>query len=83
MYNYNYATILFVFFSLINPINAQDILRVEEAVQIALENNYQIKIAANELQIDEVSVSVGNAGMLPQVGLNLIDNNSLQYLSQT
>ena len=83
MYNYNYATILFVFFSLINPINAQDILRVEEAVQIALENNYQIKIAANELQIDEVSVSVGNAGMLPQVGLNLIDNNSIQYLSQT
>ena len=83
MYNYNYATILFVFFSLINPINAQDILRVEEAVQIALENNYQIKIAANELQIDEVSVSVGNAGMLPQVGLNLIDNNSVQYLSQT
>ena len=83
MYNYNYATILFVFLSLTNLINAQDILTVEEAVQIALENNYQIKIAANELQIDEVSVSVGNAGMLPQVGLNLIDNNSVQYLSQT
>tara|TARA_R110002020_G_scaffold373464_2_gene584922 strand:+ start:47643 stop:48953 length:1311 start_codon:yes stop_codon:yes gene_type:complete len=83
MYNYNYATILFVFLSLTNLINAQDILTVEEAVQIALENNYQIKIAANELQIDEVSVSVGNAGMLPQVGLNLMDNNSVQYLSQT
>ncbi|ASO04241.1 TolC family protein [Arenibacter algicola] len=83
MYNYNYATILFVFLSLTNLINAQDILTVEEAVQIALENNYQIKIAANELQIDEVSVSVGNAGMLPQVGLNLMDNNSAQYLSQT
>ena len=83
MYNYNYATILFVFLSLTNLINAQDILTVEEAVQIALENNYQIKIAANELQIDEVSVSVGNAGMLPQVGLNLIDNNSVQYLRQT
>ncbi|RAJ08144.1 TolC family protein [Arenibacter echinorum] len=83
MSNYNYATILYVFFSLTNLINAQDILTVEEAVQIALENNYQIKIAANELQIDEVSMSVGNAGMLPQVGLNLIDNNSVQYLSQT
>tara|TARA_R110002167_G_scaffold1061_1_gene4607 strand:- start:1494 stop:2804 length:1311 start_codon:yes stop_codon:yes gene_type:complete len=83
MYNYNYVTILFVFLSLTNLINAQDILTVEEAVQIALENNYQIKIAANELQIDEVSVSVGNAGMLPQVGLNLMDNNSVQYLRQT
>ncbi|MBU2906895.1 TolC family protein [Arenibacter algicola] len=83
MNNYNYATILFVFFGLTNLINGQEILTVEEAVQITLENNYQIKIAANELQIDEVSVSVGNAGMLPQVGLNLIDNNSVQYLSQT
>ena len=61
----------------------QEILTVEEAVQIALENNYQIKIAANELQIDEVSVSMGNAGMLPQVELSLTDNNSIQNLSQT
>ena len=83
MNNYNYVTILFVFFGLTNLLIGQEILTVEEAVQIALENNYQIKIAANELQIDEVSVSMGNAGMLPQVELSLTDNNSIQNLSQT
>ncbi len=62
---------------------SQEILTAEEAVKIALENNYQIKIASNELKIDEVSVSPGNAGMLPQIGANINDNNSLQYLSQT
>ncbi len=62
---------------------SQEILTAEEAVKIALENNYQIKIASNELKIDEVSVSPGNAGMLPQIGASINDNNSLQYLSQT
>ena len=83
MSNYNYITILFILFCFTKPSNAQDILTVEEAVQIALENNYQIKIAANELQIDETAVSMGNAGMLPQVGLSINDNNSIQNLSQT
>jgi outer membrane protein TolC len=83
MSNYNYATILFIFFCFASLGNAQHILTVEEAVQIALENNYQIKIAANELQIDETAVSMGNAGMLPRVGLSITDNNSIQNLSQT
>lgn len=64
-------------------VNAQDILKVQEAVQIALENNYQIKTAANELAIDEVSISRGNAGMLPRIGASITDNNSIQNLSQT
>jgi outer membrane protein TolC len=83
MKNLNYFALLIVFLGLTNILNAQEILTVDEAVQIALENNYQIRIAANELQIDEVSVSIGNAGMLPQVGLNISDNNSIQHLSQT
>ena len=39
MNNYNYATIIFAFFGLTSFISAQEILKVEEAVQIALENN--------------------------------------------
>ena len=62
---------------------AQELLRVEEAVQTALENNYQIRMAANELRIDEYSVSPGFAGMLPVVGATVTDNNSTLYLSQT
>ncbi len=62
---------------------AQEVLTVDEAVQIALENNYQIKIAANDLRIDEVSISPGMAGMLPRIGASINDNNSIQNLSQT
>ncbi|MAU16421.1 MAG: transporter [Muricauda sp.] len=62
--------------------NAQEILTVEEAVKIALENNYQIKTARNELRIDETGVSAGQAGMLPQIDLTLQDDNSVQNLSQ-
>ncbi|MDF0706686.1 MAG: TolC family protein [Bacteroidota bacterium] len=63
--------------------NAQEVLTVEEAVKIALENNYQIKTAKNELRMDEEGVSPGQAGMLPQVTANIVDNNSVQNLSQT
>ncbi|UBZ15013.1 TolC family protein [Flagellimonas marinaquae] len=63
--------------------NAQEVLTVEEAVKIALENNYQIKTAKNDLRMDETAVSPGQAGMLPQVTASIVDNNSVQNLSQT
>ncbi len=78
---YNWA--IFIYFCSSALVAAQDLLTVDQAVQMALENNYQIKIASNELQIDEVSVSPGNAGMLPQLAANVVDNNSTLNLSQT
>jgi hypothetical protein len=39
--------------------NAQELLTIEDAVKIALENNYAIKIAANELTIGKTNVSIG------------------------
>lgn len=62
---------------------AQELLTVEEAVKIALENNYQIRIASNMLEIDKSGVNIGNAGMLPSVGATLNTNNSVQNSSQT
>jgi hypothetical protein len=39
-------------------LNAQQLLlTIEDAVKIALENNYDIKIAKNDLKIDETNVS--------------------------
>jgi len=63
--------------------NAQEVLTLENAVKIALENNYDIKIAKNELKIDQNNVSAGNAGMLPKVAASIAQNNNLQNLSQT
>lgn len=63
--------------------NAQEILTLEDATKIALENNYEIKIANNNLKIDQTNVSIGNAGMLPKVMASIVDSNSIQNLSQT
>ena len=56
---------------------------MEKAVEMALENNYQIKTASNELKIDSISVSPGKAGMLPTLEARITNNNSIQNLSQT
>ncbi|MCZ8197661.1 MAG: TolC family protein [Flavobacterium sp.] len=55
---------------------AQEMLKLEDAVKIALENNYEIKIAKNNLKIDETNSTAGNAGMLPNVNATLTNNNS-------
>ena len=62
---------------------AQELLKLEDAVTIALENNYEIKLAKNELKIDELNNSVGNAGMLPTINALVTDNNSITNTKQT
>lgn len=64
-------------------LQAQDLLKLEDAVKIALENNYDIKLAANNLKIDETNSSAGNSGMLPNITANVVNNNSLQNITQT
>jgi len=74
---------LFAFLSGMINLNAQEILTLEDAVKIALENNYEIKISKNDLRIDQTNAAVGNAGMLPTVTANVVDNNGVQNASQT
>jgi outer membrane protein TolC len=74
---------LVLFFFCIVKINAQEVLTIEDAMKIALQNNFDIKIAFNNLDIDKVNVSIGNAGMLPKVTATLTDANSIQNSSQT
>ena len=62
---------------------AQELLTVKQAIEIALENNYQIKLAKNEVEIATTNVTRGNAGILPQVSANLTQNNNLQNTKQT
>ncbi|MDT0641253.1 TolC family protein [Zunongwangia sp. F363] len=75
-----FLSIFFSFFLV--QLRAQEILTAEEAVKIALENNYEIRLAKNLLQIDEISVSPGLAGMLPQVSAVLQDDNGIRSLTQ-
>jgi outer membrane protein TolC len=75
------SLVLFLFFMI--KMSAQEILTVEDAVKIALENNFEIKIASNNLTIDKTNVSTGNAGMLPVVAATIVNNNRTQNSSQT
>lgn len=59
-------------------LNAQEILRLEDAVRIALENNYDIKLSRNQSEISRNDVTYGNAGMLPVVTGNLINTNRIE-----
>lgn len=59
-------------------INAQELLTVEQAVAIALDNNYDIKLAANDRKIDEQNVSLANAGILPTLQGTFNQNNNIQ-----
>ncbi len=63
--------------------NAQEILTAEEAVTIALKNNYEIILAKNSLETDELNVSPGFAGMLPQLNAVLENSNGIRNLTQT
>ena len=60
----------------------QDLLTVEEAVRIALENNYEIRLAQNNFEIDTEGVSLGYAGILPSVQASVTDDNNIQDISQ-
>ncbi len=70
--------ILFVFLLPFSDAYAQQKLDIKEAIAIALENNYNIKLSKNESEITKNDVSYGNAGILPVVTGNLVDVNNIQ-----
>ncbi|HEY6143948.1 MAG TPA: TolC family protein [Flavobacterium sp.] len=75
------SLVLFLF--CIAKTNAQEVLTIENAMKIALENNFEIKIAKNISKINETNVTIGNAGMLPTATASVLDNNSILNTSQT
>lgn len=79
----NIIKTLLLFLFCIVKTNAQEVLTIEEAMKIALENNFEIKIAKNNSRINETNVTLGNAGILPTATATVIDNNSVQNSSQT
>lgn len=81
--NKKYIQILFLLIFCWAKTNAQETISVQDAVKIALENNFEIKIASNNLLIDKTNTSKGNAGMLPKASATITNSNGLQNLSQT
>jgi outer membrane protein TolC len=67
----------------IGSIQAQEVLTLESAIRTSLENNYNIRITKNQTEIDRNNVSLANAGILPVVGADLVNNRSIQETRQT
>ncbi|MGV3547885.1 MAG: TolC family protein [Pedobacter sp.] len=62
---------------------AQEKLTLQEAIRIALRNNYDIKLIKNETQIAKNNANLGNAGMLPIVTGDFSTGGSRQNTLQT
>ncbi len=67
----------FLFITGFLTLQAQQVLSVQNAVNIALKNSYDIQVAANDVAIDKTNNTKGNAGMLPSVAVNSSDNLTL------
>ena len=62
---------------------AQPMLTMEQAVAIALENNYDIRLVAKDAEVAANNVHVGNAGMLPVVSGDVSASARNQNTTQT
>lgn len=63
--------------------SAQEKLSLEEAISIALKNNYDIKLVNNDIQIAKNNVNPGSAGMLPRLDGSFTDGGSKQNITRT
>jgi len=63
--------------------NAQELLTVKQAVEIALLQNYDIQLSQTDKNIATENVSYGAAGFMPNLTANLTQNNSVLNSEQT
>ncbi|MEY2646434.1 MAG: hypothetical protein RL158_410 [Bacteroidota bacterium] len=73
--------VLAILFS--NLINAQEKLSLSEAVKIAVQNSYDIKLVENTAAIAKNNNSYGVAGGLPTVSSTINNNNTQSTINQT
>jgi len=72
-----------IYFALLFPIVAQSQqLTLRAAIDTALKNNFDIRIARNNLEIDKLNNNYGVAGGLPTVAGDAGDNGSLNNVYQ-
>lgn len=76
-----FAAIFFLLFSC-GTIYSQEKLSLDQAISLALKNNFDIATARNDSAIAALNNSAGNAGMLPKANLSVGDNYSLNNVYQ-
>lgn len=76
------SILLFILLLLTGIGNAQEVLSIGKAIEIALENNYAIKIAEQQTAIAKKQIYSGNAGLTPTVDYNLNIGSNGSYVNQ-
>jgi len=61
---------------------SQPLITCENAIEIALHNNYDITVAHNDAEIAKVNNTAGNAGMLPTAAINGSENYAINNVNQ-
>lgn len=69
--------------SIFSLANAQEKLTLQDAITIAMQNNYDIKISKNNTNIAKNNANIGNAGMLPNITATYANGGSIQNTRQT
>jgi len=64
------------------PTQAQEVLTLEQAIQLATQNNPQMRLAQNNIQLAESNNTRGNAGQLPTINITAGQDNSLNNVRQ-
>jgi outer membrane protein len=64
-------------------VKAQEKLTLQNAISIALENNYDIKLVKNDIEIAKNNATLGNAGALPTLTGSFNTGGSVQNTVQT
>ena len=76
-------SVLFLLIGILTNSFAQEKLSLQEAIAIALQNNYDIKLVSNDVQIARNNNNLGNAGILPRLDGTFNEAGSLQNTVRT
>lgn len=77
-----FFSIIFSTFLGILSLNAQNVLPLSDALNIALKNSLDIQLAKNRITADSIYNHIGIAGGLPIVTGNIVDNESITSVNQ-
>jgi outer membrane protein TolC len=83
MKKHNFIFLFFVIFFSTEKLVAQNNLSLKEAVTIAIQNSYDIKLMENNVTIAKNNNNYGVAGGLPSVTATSNNNNTLTTINQT
>ncbi len=74
--------LLFLFFIPVKIFSQDSLLTLQQAIEISLKNNYDIRIITNKKDQQENNNSIGNSGMLPNIDANASYTRSSNSLKQ-